>query len=81
MLAEWDRDTPVGKVLGLVPRALSCGLHAAPCWSPQKWVTLVWNAHSQSLGWGVPNRSGGLQGQNCFIIIIKDLASFSHRCR
>lgn len=58
VLAEWDRDTPVGKVLGLVPRSLSCGLHAAPCWSSQKWVTLVWNSHSQTTGWGYPTGQG-----------------------
>ena len=29
---------------------------------------------------GFPNRSRGLQGQNYFIIIIKYLVSFSHKC-
>lgn len=29
---------------------------------------------------GLPNRSRGLQGQNYFIIIIKYLVSFSHKC-
>lgn len=52
--------------------SVSSSLHAAPCWSSQKWVTLVWNNSSQTtVQWflgGSQCLSGGPQGQKYFLL-------------
>lgn len=69
--------------------SVNSNLHAAPCWSSQKWVTLVWNNSSQTtVQWfsagsqclsGVPE----VQKYFFFIIITVYLVKFFqiYRCK